>query len=80
MLARGAEDDPARRIVVTASAAEAIDRVDGCVDGARAAFLLEPTPIADLCAAARDGDRLPERTSVPYPRPLSGLVLNPHEW
>ncbi|MFL5718978.1 MAG: DUF1015 domain-containing protein [Chloroflexota bacterium] len=64
----------------TKSAAEAVDRVDRCVDGADAAFLLEPTPIASVIEVAREGDVMPQKSTYFYPKALTGLVINPHEW
>ena len=64
----------------TKSAAEAVDLVDTGVDGADAAFLLEPTPIASVVAVARDGDVMPQKSTYFYPKALTGLVINPHEW
>src|SRR4051794_1463112 len=64
----------------TKSAAEAVDRVDRCVDGADAAFLLEPTPITSVLEVARDGDVMPQKSTYFYPKALTGLVINPHEW
>ena len=64
----------------TKSAAEAIDRVDAGLDGADAAFLLEPTPVASVIAVARDGDVMPQKSTYFYPKALTGLVINPHEW
>ena len=64
----------------TKSADEALAWVDAKTDGADAAFLLEPTPIADILAVARDGDVMPQKSTYFYPKPLSGLVINPHEW
>jgi uncharacterized protein (DUF1015 family) len=54
--------------------------VDGAVDGADAAFLLEPTPVAEIVAVAAAGDVMPQKSTYFYPKPLSGLVLNPLEW
>jgi uncharacterized protein (DUF1015 family) len=68
------------RLSYTKSAAEAADWVAGCVDGADAAFLLDPTPVSDIVAVARDGDVMPQKSTFFYPKPLSGLVINPHEW
>jgi uncharacterized protein (DUF1015 family) len=68
------------RIAYTKDAAEAIDWVDGRIDGADAAFLLEGTPVADIQAVAREGDVMPQKSTYFYPKPLSGLVLNPLEW
>jgi uncharacterized protein (DUF1015 family) len=50
------------------------------VDGADMAFLLEPTPVADIAAVARDGDVMPQKSTYFYPKALTGLVLNPLEW
>ena len=49
-------------------------------DGADAAFLLEPTPVAAISAVARDGDVMPQKSTYFYPKALTGLVINPHEW
>lgn len=68
------------RIVYTKDAAEAIDWVDRRVDAADAAFLLEGTPVTDIQAVAREGDVMPQKSTYFYPKPLSGLVLNPLEW
>jgi uncharacterized protein (DUF1015 family) len=45
-----------------------------------AAFLLEPTPIESIEAVARDGDVMPQKSTYFYPKALTGLVINPHEW
>jgi uncharacterized protein (DUF1015 family) len=63
----------------TKSAAEAITAVDAG-NGVDAAFLLEPTPISAIEAVARDGDVMPQKSTYFYPKALTGLVLNPHEW
>jgi uncharacterized protein (DUF1015 family) len=67
-------------VAYSKSAAEAIARVDGGVDGADAAFLLEPTPVAVISAVAADGDVMPQKSTYFYPKALSGLVITPHEW
>ena len=64
----------------TKSVAEAIELVDAGVEGADAAFLLEPTPVASISAVARDGDVMPQKSTYFYPKALTGLVINPHEW
>jgi uncharacterized protein (DUF1015 family) len=62
----------------TKSAADAVRRVD---DGtADAAFLLEPPPVAAIQAVAGDGDVMPQKSTYFYPKALTGLVINPHEW
>ncbi len=68
------------RITYTKDAAEAIAWVDARVDAADAAFLLDGTPVADIEAVAREGDVMPQKSTYFYPKPLSGLVLNPLEW
>jgi uncharacterized protein (DUF1015 family) len=67
-------------VVYTKSAADAIERVDAGSDGASVAFLLEPTPVASIAAVARDGDVMPQKSTYFYPKALTGLVINPHEW
>jgi uncharacterized protein (DUF1015 family) len=67
------------RIEYTKSAAEAIAMVDAGGD-ADVAFLLEPTPVASILAVAAEGDVMPQKSTYFYPKPLTGLVLNPHEW
>ncbi len=68
------------RIAYTKSAAEAAALVASGADGADAAFLLEPTPVASILEVARDGDVMPQKSTYFYPKALTGLVLNPHEW
>jgi hypothetical protein len=58
----------------------ALDPVDSGLDGADAAFLLGPTPLAAVLAVAADGDVMPPKSTSFYPKALTGLVLNPHEW
>jgi uncharacterized protein (DUF1015 family) len=67
-------------VAFTKSAADAIDRVDRGADGVAAAFLLEPTPVASIAAVALDGDVMPQKSTYFYPKALTGLVINPHEW
>ena len=67
-------------IEYTKSVTDAIDLVDSGMSGADAAFLLEPTPVASIAAVARDGDVMPQKSTYFYPKALSGLVINPHEW
>jgi uncharacterized protein (DUF1015 family) len=68
------------RVAYTKSVAEALDSVDAAVGGADAAFLLEPTPVASISAVAREGDVMPQKSTYFYPKALTGLVINPHEW
>ena len=75
-----AEAVTAGAVGYTKSAAEAIDSVDARLDGADAAFLLEPTPVASISAVAADGDVMPQKSTYFFPKALTGLVINPHEW
>jgi uncharacterized protein (DUF1015 family) len=68
------------RLAFTKSADEALAAVDAGTDGADAAFLLEPTPVAAIAEVARDGDVMPQKSTYFYPKALTGLVINPHEW
>jgi uncharacterized protein (DUF1015 family) len=68
------------RVAYTKSASEALDWVDRGVDGADAAFLLEPTPVRDVLAVAAEGDVMPQKSTYFYPKALTGLVINPLEW
>jgi uncharacterized protein (DUF1015 family) len=67
-------------IEYTKAAGDAIERVEAGLDGADAAFLLEPTPVAAVLAVAADGDVMPQKSTYFYPKALTGLVINPHEW
>jgi uncharacterized protein (DUF1015 family) len=67
-------------IAYTKSAAEAVERVNARLDSADAAFLLEPTPVDSVVAVAADGDVMPQKSTYFYPKALTGLVINPHEW
>ena len=68
------------RIRYTKSADEAVALVSDGTDGADAAFLLEPTPVASILDVAGDGDVMPQKSTYFYPKALTGLVFNPHEW
>ena len=70
----------AGRVTYTKSVADALDAVDLASDGADLAVLLEATPVGDIVAVAGDGDLMPQKSTYFYPKPLSGLVINPHEW
>jgi uncharacterized protein (DUF1015 family) len=68
------------RIRYTKSASEALALVDAGTDGADAAFLLDPTPVDAVTAVARSGEVMPQKSTYFYPKALTGLVINPHEW
>jgi uncharacterized protein (DUF1015 family) len=68
------------RVGYTKSVAEGIAAVDERWGDADAAFLLEPTPVRSIVAVAREGDLMPQKSTYFYPKALTGLVINPHEW
>jgi uncharacterized protein (DUF1015 family) len=68
------------RVSYTKSALEAVELVDTCREGADAAFLLEPTPVRSVIEVAAQGDVMPQKSTYFYPKALTGLVINPHEW
>ncbi len=68
------------RITYVKSAAEAARLVLAGEGSTDAAFLLEPTPVASILEVSRDGDVMPQKSTYFYPKALTGLVLNPHEW
>jgi len=65
-------------ITYTKDAAEALDRVDR--GEAASAFLLDPTLVEDVLQVAATGEVMPQKSTYFYPKQLTGLVLNPHEW
>ena len=70
----------AGRLAYTKSVTEALDWVDEARDGADAAFLLDPPPVAEIAAVAAEGDVMPQKSTYFYPKALTGLIINPHEW
>jgi uncharacterized protein (DUF1015 family) len=74
--AAGAE---AGRIRYTRRVAEAMAWVDGRIDDADLALLLEPMPASEIMAVAADGDVMPQKSTYIYPKALTGLVINPLE-
>jgi uncharacterized protein (DUF1015 family) len=67
-----------QRVRYTKSAVKAVDMVESG-DG-DVAFLLEPTPVSSILDVAAAGDVMPQKSTYFYPKPLTGLVINPHEW
>jgi uncharacterized protein (DUF1015 family) len=68
------------RVAYTKSVADAVARVGSDEDAADAAFLLEPTPVPSITAVAASGEVMPQKSTYFYPKALTGLVINPHEW
>ena len=76
----GADAVAAGAMTYSRSASTAVALVDAGTEGADVAFLLEPTPVASVLAVAADGDVMPQKSTYFYPKALTGLVINPHEW
>ena len=72
---RAASGSPTR-----SRSSDAVDRVGRAEDGADAAFLLEPTPVPSIDDVAATGEVMPQKSTYFYPKALTGLVINPHEW
>jgi uncharacterized protein (DUF1015 family) len=70
----------AGRLAYTKSVKEALDWVDSGRDGADAALLLDPTLVPEISAVAADGDVMPQKSTYFYPKALTGLIINAHEW
>ena len=70
----------AGRLAYSKSVVAALDWGASARDGADAAFLLDPTPVAEIAAVAADGDVMPQKSTYFYPKALTGLIINPHEW
>ena len=67
------------RVAYTKSSDDAVAGVAARDGGADAAFLLDPTPIAEIAAVAAACDVMPQKSTYFYPKALTGLVLNPLE-
>lgn len=68
------------RLGYSHDAADTLDAVDARRDGADAALLLDPTPVDSVISVAAAGDVMPQKSTYFYPKALTGLVINPHEW
>jgi len=64
--------DPSRHLQFVKNESEAIRLVEG---GAQWVFLLNPPTIQDIRALSLAGERMPQKTSYFYPKPLTGLVI-----
>jgi uncharacterized protein (DUF1015 family) len=73
----GADAVAAGRLGYTHSADEAIAAVERDGD---VAVLLQPTPLRSVVEVAAEGDVMPQKSTFFYPKAVTGLVLNPHEW
>jgi uncharacterized protein (DUF1015 family) len=45
-------------------------------DGGQATFLLNPVSPDEILAVARGGEKMPQKSTYFYPKPLTGLVIN----
>ncbi len=59
----------------TRDAADAVESVDR--GAAQAAFFLNPTRVEQVLETARAGGRMPQKSTYFYPKPETGLVINP---
>jgi uncharacterized protein (DUF1015 family) len=64
-------------ISYTPSTDEAVAAVDG--GGADVAFLLREPRVQEVFAVARRGERMPQKSTYFFPKPLSGLLFHPLE-
>ena len=65
------------RLRYTPDAAEAVRQVEA--GEAEVAILVRPVRVAQVCAVADAGDRMPPKSTYFHPKPVTGLVLNPLE-
>ncbi|HEU4671354.1 MAG TPA: DUF1015 domain-containing protein [Candidatus Limnocylindrales bacterium] len=65
------------RVAYTHDAGEAAAAVGAAGD---VAFLLAPTPVRAVIDVAAAGAVMPQKSTYFYPKAVTGLVLNPHEW
>ena len=66
-----------QHVQFTRDAAEAVQSVQN--GQAQLAVLLNPTRPEQVCAVARDHERMPQKSTFYYPKPLTGFVLYPHD-
>jgi hypothetical protein len=64
-------------ISYTPRAQEAVAAVDA--GDADVAFLVREPRVAEIFAAARRGERMPQKSTYFFPKPLSGLLFHPVE-
>jgi len=74
-LPKAVKDAGALRLSYVHLAQQAFDAVHE--EGADAAFVVRPLPVTSLQDVAREGERMPPKSTYFYPKVLSGLVINP---
>ncbi|MDH7479424.1 MAG: DUF1015 domain-containing protein [Syntrophomonadaceae bacterium] len=62
-------------LTYTHSELEAVEAVDSGAE--QAAFLLNPTRVEQVIAVARNGEKMPQKSTYFYPKLITGLVINP---
>lgn len=62
-------------VAFTKDAADAVARVDA--GEFQLALFLNPTPVAAVDTIARNGETMPQKSTYFYPKPATGLVINP---
>ena len=63
-----------KNLSYTRSAEEAVDSVRR--GESQCAFLLNPTRVEQICDVAAAGEKMPQKSTYFYPKPLTGLVFN----
>ena len=54
--------------------------IPGLVAAVVAQLCIGRRSISPYQAVAREGDVMPQKSTYFYPKALTGLVINPHEW
>ena len=67
--------DEGGSVTFTRDALEAVEQVD--VGNYELAFILNPMPSSDIISVADVSDRMPQKSTYFYPKPPTGLVMNP---
>jgi len=68
------------RIAYRRRAVDAGTTVAAEPDGSAVALLLRPPTIEEVEAVAEAGETMPQKSTYFFPKALTGLVINPHEW
>ncbi len=63
-----------KNLSYTRSREEALTAVD--FGGANCAFILNPTKVAEIGGVAAAGEKMPQKSTYFYPKPVTGLVMN----
>ena len=78
IVASAEESGASREVTSLRYSPEAFEAVRQVEAGeADVAVLVRPVRVAQVCAVADAGDRMPPKSTYFYPKPVTGLVLNP---